>query len=242
MKRFVQSAEGGAEPQHYPQSAEGGRAPLSGTVGKSQLGPHPNADLQHLSVEQLGENLAVKIIQGMGISEQNAQKAVSDYKQGYLPEHVDPKTIPLPPKPPLPPGPPLPSPSVPSTPQRKVVLKPESTATPGYPGFDHTRAVGLAQGGASFTPSIAPSGPPTARVQPVPMDTTTQKGSASVPQTPTTSAASSSWGVPRGDPPFPQQVRTGWQAGGWNVPAVPRRISRKPVVALEIPRPIILTR
>ncbi|MCP4491700.1 MAG: hypothetical protein GY820_30995, partial [Gammaproteobacteria bacterium] len=157
-------------------------------------------------------------------------------KHGYLPERIDPKTIPLPP------GPSLPPPSAPSTPQRKVVLKPEYIATPGYPGFDHLRAVGLAQGGASFTPSIAPSGPPTARVQPVPMDTTIQRGSASVPQTPTTSAASSSWGVPRGDPPFQQQFSTGWQSGGWNIPSFPRRTSRKPVVVIEMSRPIIVTR
>ncbi|MCP4473995.1 MAG: hypothetical protein GY821_05405, partial [Gammaproteobacteria bacterium] len=221
MKRFVQSAEGGAEPQLYPQSAEGGAEPqlypqsaeggsgpqsqpqpakgkstlLSDAEVKSRLGPHPNADLQHLSDEQLKDKFTIDLIRAIGMSEENAQKAVSEYRQGYLPERVDLKKIPLPP------GPPLPPPSAPSTPQRKVVLKSESTATPGYPGFDHLRAVGLAQGGASFTPSIAPSGPPTARVQPVPMDTTTQKGSASVPQTPTTSAASSSWGVPRGDPP-----------------------------------------
>ncbi|MCP4491653.1 MAG: hypothetical protein GY820_30760, partial [Gammaproteobacteria bacterium] len=118
----------------------------------------------------------------------------------------------------------------------------ESAVTPAYPGFDPVRAVGLAQGGASFTPSIAPSGPPTAVVQPVPMDTTTQKGSASVPQTPTTSAASSSWGVPRGDPPFQQHASTGWQSGGWNVPSFPRRVPRKPMVTIEIPRSIILTR
>ncbi|MCP4486259.1 MAG: hypothetical protein GY820_02915, partial [Gammaproteobacteria bacterium] len=100
----------------------------------------------------------------------------------------------------------------------------------------------MAQGGASFTPSIAPSGPPTAIVQPVPMDTTTQKGSASVPHTPTTSAASSSWGVPQGDPPFQPHASTGWQSGGWAVPSFPRRVSRKPMVAIEVPRPIILTR
>ncbi|MCP4488759.1 MAG: hypothetical protein GY820_15815 [Gammaproteobacteria bacterium] len=151
MKRFVQSAEGGVEPQMYPQSAEGGAGPqsqpqpakrkstlLSDAEIKSRLGPHPNADLQHLSAEQLGEDLAIKIIRSMGMSDQNAQKAVSDYKQGYVPVYIDPKSIPLPP------GPSLPPPSAPSTPQRKVVLKPESPATPGYPGFDHLRAVGLA--------------------------------------------------------------------------------------------------
>ncbi|MCP4490626.1 MAG: hypothetical protein GY820_25430, partial [Gammaproteobacteria bacterium] len=208
---------------------------MSDAEVKSRLGPHPNADLQHLSTEQLSDKFTIDLIRAIGVSQENAQKAVSEYRQGYLPERVDLKTIPLPP------GPPLPPPSAPSTPQRKVVLKSESTATPGYPGFDHLRAVGLAQGGASFTPSIAPSGPPTARVQPVPMDTTIQKGSASVPQTPTTSAASSSWGVPRGDPPFQQHVSTGWQSGGWNVPAFPRRIPRKPMVVIEVPRPIILT-
>ncbi|MCP4486898.1 MAG: hypothetical protein GY820_06200, partial [Gammaproteobacteria bacterium] len=129
MQRYVQSAEGGAEPQLYPQSAEGGAEPqmypqsaeggsgppsqsrsaksksnlLSDAEVKSRLGPHPNADLQHLSAEQLGEDLAIKIIQSIGISEQNAQRAVSDFKQGYLPERIDPKTIPLPPGPSLPP-------------------------------------------------------------------------------------------------------------------------------------------
>ncbi|MCP4494201.1 MAG: hypothetical protein GY820_43895, partial [Gammaproteobacteria bacterium] len=140
MKRFVQSAEGGAGPQHYPQSAEGGSEPLSDTVGKSKLGPHPNADLQHLSAEQLSDKFTIDLIRAMGMSEQNAQKAVSDYKQGYIPVYVDPKAIPLPS------GPPPPPQSAPSTPQRKVVLKPEAAATPGYPGFDHLRAVGLAQG------------------------------------------------------------------------------------------------
>ncbi|MCP4494105.1 MAG: hypothetical protein GY820_43400, partial [Gammaproteobacteria bacterium] len=246
---YPQSAEGGAESQMYPQSAEGGSGPqsqsrsvksksnlLSDAEVKSRLGPHPNADLQHLTAEQLGEEIAVKIIRAMGVSEHNAQKAVSDFQQGYVPERVDLKTIPLPPEPPLPPQ------SAPSTPHRKVVLKPETTATPGYPGFDHTRSIGLAQGGSIFTPSITPSGPPTAVVQPVPMDTGSQRGTASVPQTPTTSASSSGWGVPRGEPPFQPQASTGWRSGGWGMPNFPRGAPQKPMVPIEIPSDMGITK